>query len=314
MFVPSKTFLIGEYAVLPLDDQDGQGEPAQSVVALTRPFFELRTQMTDLESVDPKSYQDLGQVIHPESPAGKLMELLKFRPEESVESVRSLGHYFDPHRGAGGFGASTAQYIFAERHLAKMEAEKWPLAKLLDRYRQCSSAALVSGHDYLAQGFGQGVVLISTEGPELTSFWSWPFKGFRWALFRTHEKVATHTHLSERIRGTDEFQKLREISRGSELALLREDGESFVAILREYTCELQRLNLRSKKMIDLELEMQKLFPRVAAKGCGAMGADVFMVLSPEESFQETLEWISSNTTFSRVATEEDIWFDLGLCT
>ena len=79
--IPSKTFVIGEYLAL--------GGTASMVLA-TEPCFIVRTT------------RDLSKNFHSHSPGGCLYKSLKQKVGYSLE---------DPHKGFGGFGRSTAEYL-----------------------------------------------------------------------------------------------------------------------------------------------------------------------------------------------------------
>ena len=91
---PGKVFLLGEYAVL-----DG----SEAILAAIGPRFEL------LEVDDSDSETFAG-----ESPMGLLCRFAR-----RLGANEFSWKFSDPHAGAGGFGASTAQFILAYRSLAR---------------------------------------------------------------------------------------------------------------------------------------------------------------------------------------------------
>src|SRR5262245_22216155 len=106
---PGKAFILGEYAVL-------GGLPA--VIAAVPPRFQLR------------AGESTGHGFHAESPAGRLLE---YTSAKGV-AIPPL-EFGDPLKGAGGFGASTAQFALVYLALAEKAgwAKDWRSAWILYR-------------------------------------------------------------------------------------------------------------------------------------------------------------------------------------
>ena len=115
--IPSKTFLLGEYAVL-------TGGPA--LVLAHPPFFSLK------KTNKPK-------LFHPKSPASLLMK---------KHGLRQDFDFLDPHRGGGGFGGSTAEVISSLKNRHDIN-----IAELLADYKNLftESGAEPSGADLCTQ-------------------------------------------------------------------------------------------------------------------------------------------------------------------
>src|SRR3954465_7430670 len=96
--VPGKVFVLGEYAVL-------ADHPA--LIATVGPRF--RTDFGKDSGATPGAPD-----FHPRSPAGRLLS----QARAARVSLPSFG-FVDPYRGAGGFGASTAQFALLYRALAQ---------------------------------------------------------------------------------------------------------------------------------------------------------------------------------------------------
>jgi mevalonate kinase len=164
--VPGKVFLLGEYAVL-------SGHPA--LVAAIPPRFRA--------GAVPVEYL-------PSSPAGRL--LLAAGQERGLSTE-------DPHRGRGGFGASTAEFALVYRELASTMG--WALSgeAVWRKYRELHAALplLPSGADLFTQWSG-GVVRFDparvSESESLRP--SSPVRLVVWsATGQPGRKVATHAHL-----------------------------------------------------------------------------------------------------------------------
>src|SRR5690606_39000184 len=112
---PSKTFLLGDYLSL-------LGGPA--LLLNTEPRFQGL-----LESIQPtvKSSAIADKIqaiepypgIHPQSPAGKFLQ------RHASDFADCNLTFFDPHQGAGGFGASSAQFLMVYA-LWSLKTSRWP--------------------------------------------------------------------------------------------------------------------------------------------------------------------------------------------
>lgn len=196
--------------------------------------------------------------FHPKSPAGKFCEAETFSGKMKFE---------DPHRGLGGFGCSGAEFL-ACWSLKHKEMDAW---KAWDASREFPG----SGADILTQSYGMNqsepfFLAIDLKARKLEKIT--PHLGLTLSLFRTGQKLPTHEHL----------QKLPEIP--NSLAEITERGISamasgnradFLAAISQYAKTLEGLGLISEfsKSVLGRLGNDIL----AAKGCGAMGADVLLV-------------------------------------
>src|ERR1700729_3734074 len=89
--IPSKTFLLGDYISL-------LGGPV--LVLNTEPVFQCLLEKSSGDQTIPHYFG-----IHPESTAGKFIQ--RFANDFAGYDLT----FFDPHQGAGGFGASSAQFV-----------------------------------------------------------------------------------------------------------------------------------------------------------------------------------------------------------
>ncbi|MCB0356431.1 MAG: hypothetical protein KDD40_05460 [Bdellovibrionales bacterium] len=229
----SKTFLIGEYAVL-------KGGPA--IVLNTSPTFSLKV---------TKSKENDCMGIHPLSPAGKWL--------------RSRALYFnglkikfnDPWQGKGGLGASSAQFLFVHA-LAQVLQQQIPflnskdyLLQLLNDFKSLytdSKGVVPSGVDLLAQYLG-GVSLVN-KNRELSYATNWPFVLKNFLIFKTSKKVKSHEHLLTLEH--ESFKELIELAQKSVFLFEKGEWSAFVLCLQQYqqhlaikkwTCESTPLKL-----------------------------------------------------------------------
>lgn len=255
--VPSKTFLIGEYAVL---------NGGQAIVMGHRPRFQLFVRKDGL---------GLCEGIHPKSPAGQWMR--KFPDRFKEVSVR----FIDPHAGRGGFGASSAQFVLAYAFQQSPSDSFLPQPVLPDALWQAyrsldhGDGQLPSGADVMAQLLGQSALVGTT--PLRTEARPWPFADFKVLFFATGHKVATHEHLRERLPVSD---RLLEISETAATQFRASESAGFLQSIIGYGEELERLHLVTAATRGLIAEVASLNDVMAVKGCGALGADVLAVVVP----------------------------------
>lgn len=256
--VPGKSFLAGEYLAI-------RGGP--SLVFASEPRFELQ--------VTPGRGQHQG--LSEESPAGKLLN-------DHRDFFKNYDLVFrDPHHGRGGWGASTAQFLTC------FVVWEWKESCALESLKSLSFSRLLENYwKYAWSGEGQrpsGADMIGQYTGALTYFdpqsarvskHGWPFHQLEMALIPTGHKVATHDHL----RGLGDFPvhelqiAIADIIQG----LKNVDETGFVGGLRRYGKALADLHFVAPTTAKI-LEKLKACPDIlASKGCGAMGADILLVV------------------------------------
>lgn len=246
---PSKTFLLGEYAIL-------KGCPA--VLLTHAPPFEAA--LGDW----PEAHS-----FHPESPAGKWVK------EHPIDRTVK---FHDPHKGAGGYGASGAEFLaawFASRNEPVSDGERQALA-----WGAWEDARIFpgSGADVLVQAYGVNTkepLALAIDLNERT-IERLPLKlGATLSLFHTGKKAATHEQIAA-LPPLPTGELFRVVQEGTG-ALRAGDAAAFARAMSEYGSLLEKSGLlapHSKAALDT-------LPRegvLAAKGCGAMGSDVIAVL------------------------------------
>ena len=250
--IPAKTFLVGEYAAI-------AGAPA--ILLTTAPCFEIT--LSDIPGLHG---------IHPESPAGRLWET--FSPLD----VGLTWH--DPYHGSGGMGASSAQFLGA--YLASMRVQKKAAnqEELLETYRRHAwhgNGLRPSGYDVLAQS-QQGCVYIDKQKALCHTF-SWPFPDLAFILLHTGKKLATHAHLKTRDLPS-QVSSLANIVDRAKNAFLRADSQRLIDSVNDYHCQLEHMDFVAEHSLNAMASFRELPDVLAVKGCGAMGADVILMLVP----------------------------------
>lgn len=260
---PGKTFLVGEYLAL-------RGGP--SLLAATAPRFVLDTAGSG------------GAPFHPQSPAGALVSAHLVDTREWA--------FFDPHESRGGLGASTAQYLCAWVAIHGGVPRDW--AALIAEYRKHAwdgAGEAPSGADLVAQACGH---ITSYDGRSANArVLAWPFDDLAFTVVRTGEKLATHKTLREGAPAFDEVS-LRAVVERATTALSEANRDAFLASINEYGELLRRAGLLAPYSAGLLDEIRGEIPgRMglhAAKGCGAMGADVLLLVHGAERANELRSW------------------------
>lgn len=240
-----------------------EGAPAVLVNTKPRFCFEVR------------EGKNFNSSFHPDSPAG---QWLKKHPQIKYH-IKS----YDPHNSQGGFGFSSTQfclvYLLSKmldegRVLKEGQIPEINLLRMWKDYRSLNfNGPLPSGADALSQWVGQ-VCLFSPE-PFNISALGWPFKDLNFFLIRTGVELNTWEHLKE-IRNSG-FSELTDIVKGALLSVKSKNAKEFILALNEYSACLEKKSLVHNNTSLLLNKMKKIKPVIAAKGCGAMGAEVVAV-------------------------------------
>lgn len=260
---PAKTFLIGEYLAL-------QGGPA--IVLTTTPYFEVS--LTDTEGL---------YGIHPDSPAGKWW---------LNQHIQTHGLcWFDPYHGRGGLGASGAQFLgayTASQYLRDGEGvhDVSPTILLRDFLTTTTQREETppSGYDVLAQSLKK-VALIHVEASIFSSV-SWPFQDLAFILIRTGVKIATHQHLKT-IDASKSFVELYHTASQAFQAWHDVDSSALVVSVQKYHQQLLARGLVAASTLRQIETLKARYHPLAIKGCGAMGADVMLLLLPSDVLDKT---------------------------
>lgn len=283
--VPGKTFLVGEYLAL-------DGGP--SIILTTEPRFVLRaTRSRGSGQAKARRLPGAGRphTFAGASPAGRLF--VRHEADFSGWSFR----FEDPHRGAGGLGASSAQFLLMYNWLMKttnLDPDLYDWERLLEEYRVCAwngEGHPPSGADIVAQCAGGGVC--EFDGRQLTvRRHGWKFPRLTFSLLRTGVKLATHEHL-KRAKSAP-YDSLREIVRQASLAFNDRDENALVKAVVHYGEILAASGLTAESTLGLLSALKSQVPgALAAKGCGAMGADVVLVLHDRDKEAAITAWAGS---------------------
>ncbi|WP_133127500.1 mevalonate kinase family protein [Legionella nagasakiensis] len=262
-FLPAKTFLLGEYVAI-------VGGPA--LVLTTTPCFEV----TLLDKVGLNN-------IHPASPAGRWWK------ESNIEQGLS---WFDPYQNRGGLGASSAQFLGAYYASCYVHNKMGTLMEMHEAYSQVSwdkQGLRPSGYDVLAQSL-RGCVYIHHQQRQY-QIYDWPFDDLAFILLHTGKKLITHHHLQTQSL-PNEINELSIIVELGKQAFESRDSACMIDAVNAYHKQLLSLNLVTKESQQYLDWLKQQTEILAAKGCGAMGADVLLLFVSRTKLQPVLKQLS----------------------
>lgn len=245
----------------------------QALVLTHEPCFEVRPAITKKR-------------FHPESPAG-LYQSRHARAQSQFE-------FLDPFAGLGGFGASTAEFL-------AVQEKPWSKETFLE-YRELTGGR-PSGADLGAQML-EGIVLSEPGRAEFTSY-DWPFEEMSLLWFRTQGKVKTHEHLNALKEAN--LSVLADLSEKCIEAFLAHMPEPFLENVNAFAGALNQMNLQNEGATLLRARFMKTRGVLAAKGCGALGADVFLVLCEKAAKRQIQSEIES-LGFLKPFSENDLFW------
>lgn len=220
--------------------------------------------------------------FHKESPAGVLA---------NKYSIETSGIRFnDPHASRGGFGGSGAEFLSVfEVAQSIRENEKFAWTAF-DTYKALNLPG--SGIDILAQSFARNrpdcLVQVSQNPRKISSINS--NMGLSFRIFHTGKKLATHENLAK---PKLPFDVLQAITQKAAYCAQRGEAKDFAKCIQSYANTLAELGLlaaHSKKALE---NLPKHEAILAAKGCGAMGSDVLLVILQDDF--DLKPWANENS-------------------
>lgn len=292
---PSKTFVLGEYAAL-------QGYPA--LLLNSKPRFELRI-------VKANEFTVLG--IEPMSPAGRFIaaNLAIFKSHQL--------NFSDPYHQQGGLGASSAQFLlvysfytliqqkqdsFEQTSLTTTQIELknsvafyTELLRVYQTYAWAGRGIPPSGADLVSQLYGELTWYHKTR--QTIETFNWPFNDLAIVLVRTGNKLATHQHLAELTQlPTHSFSTILE---QAYTALTQTNPLLFLKTINDYAKVLEQNGLTLTFTQALLTQIISLPYVKAAKGCGALGADIILAIVSIDALQNFQDWLTKQQLTHYVA-------------
>ncbi|CEK11667.1 mevalonate kinase family protein [Legionella hackeliae] len=276
--IPAKTFLLGEYAAV---------AGGSAIILTTAPCFELAI-ATD----------SLMHGIHPDSPAGQWW-LHHRTPMQGLL-------WRDPYEGKGGLGASSAQFIGAYLASCHLLHIKPNMDALLDTYYQFAwrgEGLRPSGYDVLAQ-LQNRCVYINRQNNSIESY-DWGFKDIAFLLLHSGQKLATHYHL-QRTTLPNSINELSAISEQAKRAFEQTNSNELVDAINNYQQHLNNCNLIAPHSLRHIQALKMQEDVLAAKGCGALGADVLLLVVPKMGLKTKISNLTADG-WTILASSDDLY-------
>lgn len=277
-FIPAKTFLLGEYAAV---------AEASAILLTTMPCFELSL-------IPEKGIYG----IHPQSPAGIWWQ------QQSISGYGLSWH--DPYSACGGLGASSAQFLGSYLASCQVHNKKPNTEAMLQAYYQSAwtgAGLKPSGYDVIAQS-RQGCVYINKQKKIIQSL-TWPFADLSFFLIHTGIKLATHHHLQDTVLPKP-IDSLSSLVDKAKQAFENINSHQLIMSINQYHEQLLALNLvieHSKHLIE---QFKKESEILAIKGCGALGADVLLLITSRLNAPILHKKLMSNN-WNILATEQSLF-------
>jgi mevalonate kinase len=264
--IPAKTFLLGEYAAI---------AGASAIVLTTSPCFTM-----ELATSNQKA------CVHPDSPAGKWWA--------NYSQFSQNLSWLDPYFGKGGLGASSAQFLGAYLASCYLEHKTACLEVMLDAYYLSAwqgQGLRPSGYDVLAQSQHQCVYI--NRQKKIIQSYPWSFRDISFLLLHTGKKLPTH-HYLQTTALTNAINLLSNIVDEAKIAFEEKDSEKIVFAVNAYQQCLTTHKLTAQHSLEKLQYLKKTCPNIlAAKGCGAMGADVLLIILPSSDLEEQVKMLTT---------------------
>jgi isopentenyl-diphosphate delta-isomerase type 1 len=198
--------------------------------------------------------------------------------------------FFDPYQSKGGFGASSAQYCSLAILRKIYQKRKINFLTLLKEYQDLSEITGYyppSGVDVIAQLNG-GITFFHKEEKKLSRL-TWPFPDIYFALLHTGYKINTSLSL-QTLQPPIDICELNKIVLQGYQSLRQENSADFCHAINAYGKQLAKNNLVIPEVNALLADLHQHREILAAKGCGALSADVILVLLRKEYKQFIKNW------------------------
>jgi mevalonate kinase len=208
---------------------------------------------------------------------------------QDYQKITQTFGFLDPHNGQGGFGASSALILSLAHHTKPFDIQ---LAHALNKKYSPNS----SGADVISQYFGQ-LSLVNTNTLSAKPIQLSENCGI--TIIRTTIKINTHEHLNNKL--VYDTMHLNQLLDHFLMAL--NNINQMAKIINDYEKALQKNGLRHPSAIDYVNNIKKIPNVLAVKGCGALGADVLMILSHKDHQQQIIDQLPKPLTV--IATEQD---------
>jgi mevalonate kinase len=266
---PSKTFLLGEYIVL---------DQGPCLILTTPPYFEMKF------TPQRNMFYSNKQIFHPQSPAGIWVQ-------QHADFFRAYQlEFFDPHAGKGGFGASGAEFLSVYNAIYPLKKNTDFIERLVHDYQAiCASQAtkIPSGADLVAQIYGRITYWHRIKNVISTS--NWPFEDLSYLLIRTGQTCVTHEAIKKLPKTT--VDSMTQITQEGYSAFQTKNRLGFIEAIKGYADCMKQAGCLLDTTENLIQTLYQSHLIRAAKGCGAMGAEVVLILIDTEKVEAFSAWL-----------------------
>ena len=282
IFIPSKAFLIGEYAVL-------DGAPA--LIASTTPYFNFK--------VNTQAFK-LSHPFHPESAAGLYIEKnKKYFCRVQIELME---------KRPSGFGLSGAEWNCVMIVASLLQNKKnFSVDEVWKEYMQFSSST--SGADVVAQRLGG--VCHFCRNPFIAETLPWNFSNILFAFILTGESLETWKYLKDFKK--ESTSQLKKISRLAVKAVQNQNEKIFIQSIKDYAQELQKKGWVASSTYALLEKLHSEPGILAAKGCGSLGAESVVFFFEKENkemvFQSLQKKLSKGYSLRQECLSEGLFLE-----
>ena len=260
ILIPSKTFLVGEYAVL---------HGGSCLIANTLPQFDFR--------ISTKA-KKLSHPFHSQSVASLYIEKNKeLFSNIKIELSKDL---------PSGFGLSGAQWncVYTLSCLLKNQKIN-SVHQAWEEYKKLSKNT--SGADVVAQKTGE--LCSFCPNPFDVKKLDWNFHQIQFAFILTGETLNTWDHVKD-IKSKN-CSRLVDITHLSLEAVQNSNEDLFIKSIKEYADELENQKWITKTSYNLLQKINSFSQTMAAKGCGAMGAESIVLFFKKEDKEDLIRTI-----------------------
>ncbi len=284
---PGKCFLVGEYLSL-------SGGPA--LLASIGPRFILRGILEESGG----GLEHAKTPFHPKSPGGILWQ-------ENRDVLAQYRIYYENPYGGGGFGGSTAEFALLYGLLQQLKNKPADIIQLWSEYRRITRE-VPSGADLVSQAHG-GLTLFEGKTKKIQRF-SWNFEDIGFMIFKTPKKVATHEHLKILDGSRVDPLKLYEPTMQAARGLAERNAEEFIQGVRGFSGELWKRGLVEPRTQEILGDLRGSSV-LAAKGCGALGADV-VICFDQPDFSSRVRIKEKMSRFGCIFIGDELSLDSGM--
>lgn len=280
---PSKTFILGEYAVL---------DKGPAILLNTNPRFRCFIKPISSEVHSQKNlFKDNSGKITSNFDIFKNKYLQQWMKKYSLTSQNIFLEWLNPYQGRGGFGFSSAQFNILYAYHCFLTGISIELVKPKEVWRAYRNMGfegyLPSGSDLISQWIG-GICVFKQEPLYVESYMA-AFPDLDCFVLKTGEQLMTYEYLKELQ--LPDVSDLKQIAQNAVEAMEYSKESQFLDSIVEYGKALDKKGFVASKTKQILETISQINGVKACKGCGAMGAEsiiLFFDAEHRESIREQL--------------------------